>query len=924
MDYRTKTREELATELQEVHKELDSLKVSKGQNITGSLPEEEPLTVSKEIFRSIFENNSAAMAFIEPDTTISMVNDEYCNLSGYTKEEVIGISWTQQIPPQDLERLKEYNRRRLINPKDAPDKYEFTFCRKNGEIRHSMMSVTMLSNQKIIASFVDITERKEAEEKFVKSEAQLANALDIAKLGPWEYNVATDTFTFNDHFYNVFRTTVEREGGYTMTSAQYTRRFVDPDDMLQVGDETRKAIETTDPNFSRDIEHRIIYADGETGYINVHFFILKDAQGNTVKTYGVIQDITERKKAQESLKDSEQRYRNLFDQANEGLILLSKDGKLVEVNQAFAEMHGYTVEEMKNLDIRELDVLREGAFEARAELMQRIDAGEVARFEVEHYHKDGHIVTFSDSASLIEIGGQQYYLAFHQDITERKRMEASLKESEEKYRNLFENVQDVFYQIDLAGIIQDISPSIKHFSEFSRDEILGTNVADLYYNPDDRGAFLKAIYQQGEIRDYELFIKTKSGDKKVVSLNANLVFDADGKPNHIDGALRDITDRKLIEDKIREKEIQFRKLSSNLPDLIYQFSRRLDGTYCVPIASEGIKNIFGCSPEDVLEDFAPIGRVIFPEDAERVINDIEYSAKHLTYFTCEFRVQIPGKPIQWIFSRSTPEKLADGSITWYGFNADITELKQNEEEILELNRDLELRVKQRTSELEAANKELEAFSYSVSHDLKTPLRHIRSFIGLFLENKSKDLSEEDLRYLDIISSSASNMDKLIDAILSFSRLNGIELRNTRIRSSEIVQQVIKFFDPEIQNRKITLNVETLPEIKGDEDLIRQVWINLISNAIKYTMKKPEAIIEIGSSSTDKEITFYIKDNGAGFNVKYAEKLFGVFQRLHKPRDFEGIGIGLANVNRIITRHGGHCRAEGEVDKGATFYFSLPK
>ena len=167
------------------------------------------------------------------------------------------------------------------------------------------------------------------------------------------------------------------------------------------------------------------------------------------------------------------------------------------------------------------------------------------------------------------------------------------------------------------------------------------------------------------------------------------------------------------------------------------------------------------------------------------------------------------------------------------------------------------------------------------------------------------------------------MGKLVDGILNFSKLNAIELQKTRIRSSEIVQQVIKFFDPEIQNRKITFQVETLPEVKADEELIRQVWINLISNAIKYTMKKPEAVIEIGSSSTDNEITFYIKDNGAGFNMKYAEKLFGVFQRLHKTSDFEGVGIGLANVNRIVTRHGGHCRAEGEVDKGATFYFSMP-
>lgn len=265
----------------------------------------------------------------------------------------------------------------------------------------------------------------------------------------------------------------------------------------------------------------------------------------------------------------------------------------------------------------------------------------------------------------------------------------------------------------------------------------------------------------------------------------------------------------------------------------------------------------------------------------------------------------------------------DHPIVLHGTAQDITERKQSEAKILELNRDLELRVMQRTSELEAPNKELETFSYSVSHDLKAPLRHISAFIQLLLENITTELTKEQLGYLDIVSSSASDMGNLIDGILNFSRLNAIELQKKTICSSDMVQQVIKFFEPDVQNRIIKFKVESLPDINGDEGLLRQVWINLISNAIKYSMKRPEAIIEIGSFSGDNEDTFFVKDNGAGFNMKYAEKLFGVFNRLHQASDFEGVGIGLANVNRIITRHGGRCRAEGEVDKGATFYFTLP-
>jgi light-regulated signal transduction histidine kinase (bacteriophytochrome) len=216
---------------------------------------------------------------------------------------------------------------------------------------------------------------------------------------------------------------------------------------------------------------------------------------------------------------------------------------------------------------------------------------------------------------------------------------------------------------------------------------------------------------------------------------------------------------------------------------------------------------------------------------------------------------------------------------------DLTGRKKAEQKILELNEELDKRVTQRTAELEDAIRELETFSYSVSHDLKAPLRHINGFIGLLLENRSTELTDEEHDYLKKITGSATEMEKLIDAILSFSRLNQAEIRKIRINTSGMVQRVIKFFEPEMKNRKITFNVEQLPDVTGGEDLIQQVWTNLISNALKYTGKKEEAIISIGSFSSDNMITFFIRDNGAGFPMKYAEKLFGVFQRLHKSRDW---------------------------------------
>jgi signal transduction histidine kinase len=224
---------------------------------------------------------------------------------------------------------------------------------------------------------------------------------------------------------------------------------------------------------------------------------------------------------------------------------------------------------------------------------------------------------------------------------------------------------------------------------------------------------------------------------------------------------------------------------------------------------------------------------------------------------------------------------------------------------------------------EVANKELEAFSYSVSHDLRAPLRHISGFVDLLIKNNAFQLDKTGLRYLNIISESSVEMGNLIDALLTFSRLSRNELQRTDIISMNMVAQVIRSFSDEMQGKTIEINISELPDVKGDASLINQVWVNLISNALKYSRNKEKAVIDIEGQRGSEETIFSVRDNGAGFDMKYVDKLFGVFQRLHKTRDFEGIGIGLANVNRIIVRHGGTCRAEGTVGKGATFFFSLP-
>lgn len=252
---------------------------------------------------------------------------------------------------------------------------------------------------------------------------------------------------------------------------------------------------------------------------------------------------------------------------------------------------------------------------------------------------------------------------------------------------------------------------------------------------------------------------------------------------------------------------------------------------------------------------------------------------------------------------------------------DATERKRREQQIETLNEALAVRSK----DLEASNKELEAFAYSVSHDLRAPLRHMSGYAELLQKRVSSLMDEKSHRYMAMILESAKRMGNLIDDLLAFSRIGRAETQKTQVNLEQLVKEAVGEVKQEASGRDIVWKIGALPICYGDRSMLRLVLVNLLSNAVKFTRPRPKAEIEIGCALGDRgQVEVFVKDNGAGFDMKYASKLFGVFQRLHQTESFEGTGIGLATVQRIIYRHGGHVRAEGAVDHGATFYFSVPK
>ena len=334
----------------------------------------------------------------------------------------------------------------------------------------------------------------------------------------------------------------------------------------------------------------------------------------------------------------------------------------------------------------------------------------------------------------------------------------------------------------------------------------------------------------------------------------------------------------------------------------------------------GAERMFGYTAAEIVG--ASIERLLAPDRPDEERRILENAKRGETHLYETVRLRKDGTPVHLSLAVS-PIRDAHGNIVGVSSIArDITERKRAEEQILQLNAELEHRVQIRTAELTSANQELEAFTYSVAHDLRAPLRHIDAFTRILQEDFAGAFPPEAAQLLETIRRGSENMSRLVNDLLNLAHVGRQELKREPTPLNALVEEVLMDLKRETEGRDIEWRIAELPTIQGDPGLLRQVFANLLSNAVKYTRPRPRAVIEIGLRKMNEENVLFIRDNGVGFNMKYANKLFGVFQRLHRAEEFEGTGVGLAIVQRVVKRHGGHIWAESEIDKGATFYFTL--
>jgi PAS domain S-box-containing protein len=520
----------------------------------------------------------------------------------------------------------------------------------------------------------------------------------------------------------------------------------------------------------------------------------------------------------------------------------------------------------------------------------------------------------------------QANVALESEIHERRELEIDLRMSESRFREQAE-LLDLTHDAVIVRNLRDEITYWNHGAEelygWRAEEILGKVTHELL-----RTVFPEELIEiEVETRERgswegELMHRRRDGSVVTVSSRWVLRRDAEGNPNGILESNRDISAKREAEESRRQSEernhlneIRFRLLIDAVKDYAII---SLDANGLVTSWNSGAERMKGYAAEEMMGQH--VSRLYRKEDIEhgQLDNELREAAAAGQVEREDWRVRKDGSQFWAEVATSALRDSGGELIGFVKIDRDITTRTAATKQIEALN----LELTQRVDELRSVNRELESFSSSVSHDLRAPLRHVDGFARILKEEHSAKMTPEAIRYLDRILTAATHMGQLIDDLLNLAKIGRLELRRERSQIAWLVKQAIAELPAEAKERNIEWWVEPLPELNCDARLLKLIFANLLSNAVKFTRKQENAVIEVGSRVTDGQPTIFVRDNGVGFDMQYADKLFGVFQRLHRQEDFEGTGIGLATVQRIVRRHGGEIWAESKVNSGTTFFFTL--
>ncbi len=898
--------------------------------------------------QSVVDNMQDTAIWIAPDAHLVYANKAATDLLGYTNKELLNMTVPDIDPDFSAETWVQHweevrNQHTMIFESSLLTRD----CRTIPvEIRANV--VTFEDIEYNCAIIRDITERKKSEESLLQSEQKfrglIENGVDmisvISPQGVFQYASPA----------------ILRKSGYDidMVIGHMASEFIHPDDIKHAREAFQICI--SNPGVPVPMAYRILRNDGTSITIEGHTTNMLDVPGVNGMV-GNYHDVTERKKAEEALLFSEQRFRGLIENNIDIVTVIDSNSILTYLNPQRAKIAGYDMDELAGHSIA--DFTHPDDTVKIAELLQKCmeNPGVPIATTLRLKSKDGsYWINEGYITNLLDVPGIKGIVGNFRDITERKRAEKDLEESETRYKTLADAVSESV-SITYNGIYVDVNDQYVTLLGYTREELIGTPAIN-HVAPESRDMVSeRAIANRTD--PCECLLINSRGERVEVEIHGKTL--QKGDTEYRIAIIRDLTEQKRVERELRSANEEFRILNR----LISETTALADPESILDLAVDEALRIAGLEggticlvrPDDVLElaahratsqetidDIntgnikvgeclcgmcAKTGEPLILSSKEEIIDFAtrEVQRQENITFHAAFPLVVESRSIGvlCVFTRTDKRpterslKLLETMTKQIALAIDrarlFAEVKSNAEE-------LEQRVKDRTIQLEDLNKELEAFSYTVSHDLRTPLRAINGFTEAMLQDYEDTLDTTATKYLNRIKSASIRMGILIDDILRLSRINRMEMKWNSINLSKTVESVANELAESQPDRRVEFVIKPNVIVNADANLIKIAMENLIGNAWKFTSKTDSTRIEFGTVRNADQQIYFIKDNGAGFDQSYADKLFIVFQRLVTDTEFPGTGIGLATVKRIMQRHNGDIWAEGEVGAGAVFYFTL--
>jgi PAS domain S-box-containing protein len=666
------------------------------------------------------------------------------------------------------------------------------------------------------------------------------------------------------------------------------------------------------------LEKRFIRKGGAVVDVDMSVHCERTPEGELEYFLALLSDITERKRLADELDDERQRFKLLVENSSDAFFLSQPDGVILAANPAACVMLGRSEEELRRIGrAGVMDLTDPRLAEA---LARRARTGKFVG-ELRFMRADGTVFPGEISSSVYtDHAGQERTSMVIRDLTERKGAEEALAASEALYRAMGEAVDYGVWATDADGKAVYISPSFCELVGRSFEEIGALGWLDVLV-PEQRKEVERlwlASVETGKPFEHEHQFVAKDGEIRVVLARGNPVRDADGRITAWAGINLDITERRSVDLALRESEHRLRRFyDAGLVGVIYW---NMDGR--IVDANDRFLEMVGYTRAELEAgdidwihmtppEFAYLDKRSVEELLATGVNAVPFEKEYLRRDGTRLPILVGGAMLD--------EERFNG----VAIALDISPQKQAEEELRRVNADLEQRVAERTAQLEVTNRELEAFAYSVSHDLRAPLRAIDGFSAVLAEDVGARLTPLEAKHLERIRGAAQRMGELIDDLLGLSRAASQDLVLKSVDVSGLAEGILAELREAQPSRRVETVVAPLMRASADPTLLRVILANLLENAWKFTSKHEQARIDVGVQELDGEATFFVRDDGAGFDPAYSRNLFAAFQRMHTPGEFEGTGIGLATVQRLVARHGGRVWADAKVEEGATFCFTLP-